>query len=120
MAKNNDRGSEGEAAARRYLEEHEYLILETNWRVGHLEADIIAYKDNRIVFVEVKTRSSEEFGNPESFVDRKKQLAYIRLANAYILQKNRSEEARFDIISVLVDKEGYKVKHLVDAFSTVG
>lgn len=106
--------------ARRYLEQHDYEILETNWRMGHLEADIVAYKDHRIVFVEVKTRTTNEYGDPESFVDRKKQKAYIRLANAYIVQHERSEEARFDIISVIANKDGVTIKHLPDAYSTVG
>lgn len=120
LAQHNDFGVDGETMARRYLEQHDYEILETNWRSGHLEADIIAFKDHRIVFVEVKTRTKDEFGDPESFVDRKKQKAYIRLANAYILQHDRTEEARFDIISVIANKEGVTIKHLPGAYSTIG
>ena len=77
MAKHNNIGKDGETIARRYLEQKDYLILETNWRKGHLEADIIAYKDNQIIFVEVKTRSTDIFGAPEEFVDLKKQKAYM-------------------------------------------
>lgn len=120
MAKHNNLGAEGEAIARRHLEDNGYLILESNWRVGHLEADIIASKDNLIVFIEVKTRTSENYGDPEEFVDRKKRQSYIKLANAYILKNNRHEEARFDIISVIINEQGTKVKHLVNAFTTVG
>lgn len=119
MAKHNTIGKSGEDIARKYLESNDYLILETNWREGRLECDIIAYKDNHIVFVEVKTRSSEEFGSPEQFVDKKKQLAYIRLANAYVLQKKRTEEAQFDIISVVNTAEGPVVRHIPNAFTTV-
>lgn len=119
MAKHNDIGIDGEAMARRLLEEKNYLILETNWRAGHNEADIIAYKDGRIVFVEVKTRSSEDYGEPESFVDARKRKSYIRLANDYVLQKNRLEEVRFDIISIVVGNDGLKIKHIEDAFTTV-
>ena len=120
MAKHNEKGKEGEIIARRYLEQHDYEILETNWRFGHLEADIIAFHDNHIVFVEVKTRRSEEYGEPEDFVDWKKRRAYIKLANAYITQKNREEEARFDIVSVLTDGSDVKVKHLINAYTTIG
>lgn len=120
MAIHNITGKEGEELARRYLEANDYLILETNWRIGHLEADIIAYKDNRIVFVEVKTRSSDIYGSPEEFVDYKKRKAYISLANAYIIQKKRMEEARFDIISVLMKNGKPQISHIINAFTTVG
>ena len=120
MAKHNDKGKDGELIARRYLEQHDYEILETNWRQGHLEADIIAYHDHHIVFVEVKTRQSGDYGDPEEFVDRKKRQAYIKLANAYLLKKDRSEEARFDIIAIVMGEGGVKVNHLVDAYNTVG
>ncbi len=119
MAKHNELGKEGEVIARRYLEQQDYEILETNWRIGHLEADIIAYHDHHIVFVEVKTRSDDTYGSPEEFVDKKKRRSYIRLANAYILMHDREEEARFDIISVLFKDGETKVDHLVDAYSTV-
>lgn len=120
MAEHNDFGKQGEEAAVRYLVQHDYEILETNWRLGHLEADIIARKDGVIAFVEVKTRSGETFGEPETFVDRKKQRAYIKLANAYVLQKQCPDEARFDIISVVINKTGFKLNHIQRAFTTIG
>lgn len=120
MAEHNNLGALGETIARQYLEKNDYLILETNWRVGKLEADIIAYKDDCIVFIEVKTRTSDCYGDPENFVDRKKQKAYIRLANAYILRNNRTEEARFDIISIIINGSEPQVKHIVGAFTTIG
>ena len=122
MAEHNNLGALGETIARQYLEKNGYLILETNWRVGKLEADIIAYKGNLIVFIEVQTRTSDCYGDPEDFVDRKKQKAYIRLANAYILRDNRTEEARFDIISIIIGspESEPQVKHIVNAFTTIG
>lgn len=120
MAEHNDKGKQGEALAIRFLIDNDYHILETNWRLGHLEADIIARKDNYIVFVEVKTRSSDLYGSPEIFVDRRKQRSYIRLANAYILQNNRQEEARFDIITVILGLGQCKIEHIPHAFSTIG
>lgn len=120
MAKHNNTGKEGETLARKYLEDQDYLILETNWHIGKLEADIIAYKDGLIVFIEVKTRSSNDFGNPEDFVDLKKRQAYIRLANAYIIKNNRTEEARFDIIAITLKPDGPEINHFVNAYTTIG
>ena len=120
MAKHNDIGKIGETLAREYLEQQGYLILETNWRVGKLEADIIAYKDDLIVFVEVKTRTDIEYGEPEEFVKYNKRQSYIRLANAYILKNKRTEEARFDIISVVIKGQQPQIRHIINAFTTVG
>ncbi len=120
MANHNEMGKEGETLARRYLEEQGYEILELNWRLGHHEADIIAYKDGRIVFVEVKTRKTDEYGDPESFVDVRKQRSYILLADAYVKKHDRNEDVRFDIVSVIINKEGTKIEHLENAFTTIG
>ena len=84
MAEHNDFGHQGEVLAQNLLTQKGYKIIDTNWRYGHNEVDIIAQKDDIIVFVEVKTRSTTVFGEPESFVTREKQKAYIRLANHYI------------------------------------
>ncbi len=120
MAKHNEMGQQGEAIARRYLSQQGYEILETNYRVGRLEADFVAYHEGKIVFVEVKTRASHDYGDPESFVDRKKQRAYIALANSYVQYHHRDEEVRFDIVSVIINKEQFEIKHIPNAFTTVG
>ncbi len=106
MAQHNDTGKEGEYLACRHLEEQGFAIVETNWRKGKHEVDIIAYKEGLIVFAEVKTRSSTNFGNPEEFVTRAKQRAYIRMANDYVIRHQRQEEVRFDIISVVRSADG--------------
>ena len=119
MAKHNDTGKLGEKHARDYLDGQGYEILDTNWRSGHKEVDIIAFKDGVIVFIEVKTRTDTDFGDPESFVDRAKQRSYVRLANAYILQHDRSEEVRFDIIAVTLADDNVIINHIENAFSTI-
>lgn len=119
MAKHNDTGTMGEALARRHLEEEGFAVVETNWRRGKYEVDIIAYREGLIVFAEVKTRSDVEHGNPEDFVDRKKQRAYVRMADAYVTMHRRQEEVRFDIISVVVGAGGTSIEHLENAFSAV-
>lgn len=117
MGEHNDTGREGEFLAQQYLLSHGFAILDTNMRKGKFEVDIIAYREGLIVFVEVKTRSSIDYGNPEDFVDIPKQKAYFKMANAYVIEHNRDEEVRFDIISVVMNKEGYSIQHIEDAFA---
>ena len=119
MAEHNVTGKKGEEAARRHLEEQGFAIMETNWRRGKYEVDIIAYKEGLIVFAEVKTRSNVDYGQPEEFVTRDKQRAYIRMANAYVIKHQREEEVRFDIISVVASAEGHSIEHVENAFSAV-
>lgn len=116
MAWNNDIGKIGEQLSQKYLQEKGYAILETNWRLGRMEVDIIAYQEGVIVFVEVKTRSSVLFGEPQEFVDEKKQKSYVRMANAYIQMKQRTEEVRFDIIAIEMNSTGYQLNHIENAF----
>lgn len=120
MAQHNNIGQLGEQLAQRHLEEKGFAILETNWRNGRHEIDIIAYKEGMIVFAEVKTRSNLDYGNPEDFVTRNKQKSYIRLANNYVINHHRNEEVRFDIISVNLSGTSYHIVHIEDAFSAIG
>lgn len=120
MAEHNDFGKRGEELARHYLEEHGYEIVERDWHIGHHDVDIIAHRDKEFVFVEVKTRRDNAFGEPEEFVDRKKQRAYIRLADTYVQRHNIEEEVRFDIISIIINQQEYHIKHIVRAFSAIG
>ena len=117
MATHNEIGKLGEELALKHLKKDGYAILETNWRLGRLEADIIAYKEGVIVMVEVKTRSSQGHGAPEDFVTYEKQKACVKLANAYTLTHCRDEEVRFDIISVTFSGENCEIRHLENAFS---
>lgn len=120
MARHNDTGKLGETLAQEYLRKKGFAIVETNWRKGKYEADIIAYKEGLIVFAEVKTRSSQEYGMPEDFVDREKQRAYVRMANNYVIEHDREEEVRFDIITVYMGSNDYRIEHLEGAFSPIG
>ena len=120
MAQHNDTGKTGETLAQNYLKEQGFAIVETNWRRGRYEVDIIAYKEGLIVFAEVKTRSSLEHGGPEEFVTLEKQRAYVRMANKYVIEHDREEEVRFDIITVFISATGYQIGHIEGAFSAVG
>lgn len=116
MAEHNDLGKKGEELAVKYLSGQGYRILDTNWRAGSLELDIVARDGEFLVVVEVKTRQSDFFGEPEVAVDRQKQKLIIRAANIYILRKNITSETRFDIISIVIDQDQPRIHHIKDAF----
>ena len=82
MAEHNDLGKFGEELAVEFLEKNGYTILETNWFFNKAEIDIIAQKENILAVVEVKTRSSLDFGLPQEFVKPKKiqARAYFKLS----------------------------------------
>jgi putative endonuclease len=117
MATHNDLGRRGEAIAKTHLETLGYEIMDENWTHGKAEIDLIAYKDRRIIFVEVKTRSGSAFGQPEDFVNKRKQKMITLAAAEYIYQKNHQGEVRFDVIAILFNgAESYSLNHIEDAF----
>ncbi|MBC7913933.1 MAG: YraN family protein [Pyrinomonadaceae bacterium] len=117
MATHNILGQQGEAIARKFLENSGYEILDENWCHGKAEVDLIVYCDKRIIFVEVKTRTSTEFGQPEDFVTKTKQTLLHKAAEEYLYLMNFKGEIRFDIVSILFDKQGgYVIRHIEDAF----
>lgn len=117
MASHNDLGSDGEQLAKQFLENSGYEILDENWVFKKSEIDLIAYKDSKIIFVEVKTRKNNNFAEPEDFVSPKKQKQMALAADEYIHLMNHQHQVRFDIISILFDKFGKPIiKHVEDAF----
>ncbi|WIV10846.1 YraN family protein [Proteiniborus sp. MB09-C3] len=106
----------GEDIAERYLLENDYKVLERNFRVKAGEIDIIAQKNQIIIFVEVKARSSNKYGFPYESVDYRKQQKIIRVAENYIKFKGLTNcQYRFDIIEVFL-KENKKINHIQNAF----
>lgn len=117
MAGHNDLGRYGEQLAKAWLENSGYEIFEENWCFKKSEVDLIAYKNERIIFVEVKTRTGNSFGEPEEFVTAAKQKQLELAANEYIYLMDFKGEIRFDIISVLFNKSSnYTINHIEDAF----
>ncbi len=117
MANHNDLGKLGESLALSYLVQKGYEILDENWVHGKAEIDLIAYINRKIIFVEVKTRTSTAFGHPEEFVSRGKQRLLEFAANQYIYLMSHKGEIRFDIVSILFDKQNnYTINHIEDAF----
>ena len=116
MADHNDLGKLGEELAVNYLTGKGYKILERNWHNIHKEIDIIAKDGKFLVIVEVKTRQTDEYGEPDIAVTRKKQRMLIAAANAYITRKGLDMETRFDIISIVLKDSEPVIDHIVDAF----
>ena len=117
MPQHLDLGRKGESLAKAHLENAGYEILDENWTHGKLEIDLIAYKDKMMVFAEVKTRTGSFFGQPEDFVDARKQRLLVEAADEYIYLMDHQGEVRFDIIAILFDqKDNFTLNHIEDAF----
>jgi len=117
MTKKQDLGRKGEDFSSDYLEKAGYQILERNWRYSKAEIDIIAKKDDALIFIEVKTRSYDYYGKPEESVTSFKERLIIDAANRYMELTGHDWEIRFDIISLLANKnDGFHLEHFEDAF----
>ncbi len=116
MAAHNDFGKLGEELAVDYLTGKGYKILERNWHNIHKEIDIIAKDGKFLVVVEVKTRQTDEYGDPDIAVTKKKQRMLIAAANAYIFKNQLDVETRFDIISIVFKDGEPVIEHVEDAF----
>lgn len=116
MAKHNELGNLGEELAAQYLTDKGYEILERNWRNIHKEIDIIAKDSKVLVIVEVKTRQTDEYGNPDIAVTKQKQWRLISAANAYVFKNKLDIDIRFDIISIFFRDSEPIIEHVEDAF----
>jgi len=117
MAKHNDLGYAGEEMAVNYLQSKGYIIRHRNWKSGRKELDIVAEKENVLVVVEVKTRSTECFLHPQEAITNAKIRHIVYTAEAYIFKYDLMMETRFDVISILPNKNGhFSIEHIEDAF----
>ena len=112
-------GKMGEQMTAKYLTDKGYIILEHNYRRGHLEIDLIALDGDELVIVEVKSRAYDNILQPEDAVDHKKRQALIRLANEYVKTHGRKENVRFDIVTVVSEEGGAEIKHLKNAYNVM-
>jgi len=122
MAEHNETGKKGEILAKQFLVEKGFAILAENWKFRNAEIDLIARKNNFISIVEVKTRSSNAFGEPSFFVNKQKQQLLIKAAEWFCEQKNIDDvEINFDIISIILKKDNtYSIEHLENCFYAIG
>lgn len=102
MAKHIDRGKDGELLACKYLERIGFTLLYCNWRSGYYEIDIIATKNKKIHFIEVKTRHSIKYGYPEESVTRKKFYFLKKAATAFLNRYKKVKMVQFDILSIMI------------------
>ena len=116
MAEHNRLGIKGEQMASNFLQKLGYQVIENNWREKKFEIDIIAIDKNELVFVEVKTRSTSAFGEPEEAVTLKKQQHLIEGADYYMNEKEIDLECRFDVVSVIQSKSQQTINHFKNAF----
>lgn len=116
MAYHNELGKIGEQLAVDYLSRNGYTILERNFIFNKAEIDIIAQLDDTLAVVEVKTRNSEIFGDPQEFVSKNKIKLLVKAANEYLVSNNIDMEVRFDIIAIVKNKNIEQLEHFKNAF----
>lgn len=113
-------GKLGEDLAVAYLQKAGYRILEQNYRCLYGEVDIIALDGDFIVFIEVKSRKSERFGQPQEAVGLEKQKKLSRISLYYLQQKRlENHNARFDVMAVKLLPDGTRIELIRNAFNLV-
>ncbi len=105
MAVHNEIGKQGEQLAANWLEKKGWQIMERNWRFSHAEIDIIAFYEEKLHFVEVKTRTDSKFGLPEDSVTPEKFRNIKKAASIYLKKYPKIKWIQFDIVSILLFKD---------------
>ena len=116
MAFHNELGKKGEELAVAYLLKNGYKIVARNFRHQKSEVDIIARKESTLAIIEVKTRSTPDFGNPQDFVKGKQIQNLVKAVDFFVTEHNLDVEIRFDIIAIIKNQSGTKIEHLENAF----
>lgn len=116
MAHHNELGKKGEELAVNYLQKQGYDVIERNYRFDKAEVDIIARQNNTLAIIEVKTRSSIDFGNPQDFVKPKQIKNLVKAVDEYVTTNGLDVEIRFDIIAIVKEKNQFSIEHIEDAF----
>jgi putative endonuclease len=111
-------GERGEVVAARYLKKRGYRILMRNFEAAGGEIDIVARKQDLLIFVEVKTRRSANVFKPFQQVNQRKRQALTRAARAYLAHyRDKMPSCRFDVLSIVWPEKGHpEVEHLTNAF----
>jgi len=111
-------GKIGEYAAVEYLIKHAYEVIERNWRYHKAEIDIIAKRNDLLIFVEVKTRQTDRYGKPEDFVSFAQRNMIVNAASRYMSKVNHEWAVQFDVIGILINQKGMvqRLNHYEDVF----
>jgi len=116
LAQHNELGKKGEQLAVDYLLQQGYTIVERNYRFDRAEVDIMAKIKDTLAIIEVKTRSTVDFGNPQDFVKPKQIQRLVKAVDEYVTVNNLDVEIRFDIIALVKEDKGFNIEHLKNAF----
>ncbi|MEA5129878.1 MAG: YraN family protein [Proteiniphilum sp.] len=116
MAEHNELGRKGEEAAVACLKKKGHRIVERNWSFSGYEIDIVSEDEDFIVFVEVKTRTSDVWGDPDDAVTEQRMRRMIRAASHYLKINRIDKPARFDIVTVIGNERHFELEHIEDAF----
>lgn len=116
MAQHNELGKIGEQLAVDLLLKNGYTILERNYRFQKAEVDIIAQIKDTLAIVEVKTRSTADFGNPQDFLKPKQIQNIVKAVDEFVNVNDLDVEVRFDIIAIVKENKQFNIEHLEDAF----
>lgn len=116
MAQHNELGKKGEQLAVDFLIKNGYVIMARNYRFDKAEVDIIAQIENILAVVEVKTRSTIDFGNPQDFVKPKQIQRLVKAVDEYVNVNGLDVEVRFDIIAIVKEGKKHTIEHLENAF----
>ncbi len=111
-------GAKGEAIAGEYLKKKGYKILAQNYRCYLGEIDLIAQKGDALTFIEVKLRTSLDYGFPQESVVHRKQVRIRRVATYYLKEQNLWDrvDCHFDVLAIYTEKKKIMVEHIKDAF----
>lgn len=115
MSKHLELGMAGEDLAAAHLVQNGYHILERNYRFKKLEIDIICEKDDILIIVEVKTRTTDKLGLPE-LISRSKQKQIIKAANRFIEERGIELEVRLDVIGIIKNQYEERLAHVKGAY----
>ncbi len=117
MMEQKELGKKGEELALRFLKKKGYRFIEKNYVCKMGEMDIIAKEKDTLVFIEVKTRTSTEFGPPQLAVNSRKQRQLSKVALNYLNEKRLKDvKARFDVVAILLRQKGEEIELIRDAF----
>jgi putative endonuclease len=109
-----DTGNKGENIAANYLLSQGFIILKKNWRHKHWEVDLIASKNKKLHFIEVKTRRNERFGKPEASIGRDKMKNLKNAAEEYLYQHPEWKYIQFDVVAIILNYEEVKEILLIE------
>jgi len=117
-AESQELGERGERIAEAWLAQRGWRILDRRFRSGHRDLDLVAEREGVVAFVEVKARRGRSFGDPVEAVNWRKQRGLKRSASVWMARFGGGKQLfRFDVIGVLMDESGVRVRHVENAFS---